>query len=488
MRSWQAKRVCLGMEVPVRGRMILLIWADRKTIRGMRSTKSKYRRVVWGMVLATAGPIGLAWVPGYRPQDLLARYWVAGFEQLPDAEVLPRLRQIARLGEDQIPAVTGALASRRRAHSIAARTVISEQLANWKLLSARQSTPYVHRLAVELARVVPELSDRNREFAAEVAQRLLDWPIQQDGGATVEMFVCCERILRAGSSTAKGLRRVPVKADGESMPDPSVAFSGDSDGFSNGDPRVVVVPAEELPPLVPLTEGVEADGQDFGDGSSNDGTSGRVVTSSSGAMSQSPAVAGRRKSGFRLADDNASDAADGGDQSPGGDEAMSDLPGEAVSPADDIAASSDEENRGDSGDEGSSPALEAPRKPEPSARDLIAQMRSENLTIASAAIRALRDRGFRDRDFELALRLTDPDSRVRLELIEQLPDIAGIDPVPWLLWLSEDESPLVRRSITALMATSSDPRLRARLRAMEVEDSDPEVIRLTREAKSRSQR
>jgi len=46
----------------------------------------------------------------------------------------------------------------------------------------------------------------------------------------------------------------------------------------------------------------------------------------------------------------------------------------------------------------------------------------------------------------------------------------------------------VRRSITALMATSSDPRLRARLRAMEVEDSDPEVIRLTREAKSRSQR
>ena len=171
-----------------------------------------------------------------------------------------------------------------------------------------------------------------------------------------------------------------------------------------------------------------------------------------------------------------------------GDEALSDAESEAASPADPMAASSDEENRGDSGDEESSLALEGPGKPEPSARDLIAQMRSENLTIASAAVRALRDRGFRDRDFELALRLTDPDSRVRLELIEQLPDITGIDPVPWLLWLSEDESPVVRRSITALMATSSDPRLRARLRAMEVEDSDPEVIRLAREAKSRSQR
>jgi len=454
----------------------------------MRLTKLKHRRFVWGVLLASAGPIGLAWLPGYRPQDLLARYWVAGLEQLPDAEVLPRLRQIARLGEDQMPVVTKSLASRRRAQSIAARTVISEQLASWKLLSARQSTPYVHRLAVELARVVPELSVRNREFAAEVAQRLLDWPIQQEGGATVEMFVCCERILRAGSSTAKDLRRVPLGADSEFTADPSIAFSGDSDGLSNGEPRVVVVPAEELPPLVPLTEIAGADGQDVADGSLSDGTSRRAVTSSLGLISGAPAAAVRRKSGFRLADGNASDLADKSSDSPSGEEAMSDHPVDGASAADDIAATSDDENRGDVGDGDSSPALEAPEKPEPSVRDLIAQMRSENLTIASAAVRALRDRGFRDRDFELALRLTDPDSRVRLELIEQLPDITGIDPVPWLLWLSEDESPLVRRSITALMATSSDPRLRARLRAMEVEDSDPEVIRLTREAKSRSQR
>lgn len=448
-------------------RMLLSIFGEAKTIRGMRWSFLKLRPYVVGFTLVGIAPLAVAFVPGYRPQDFLGHYWVAGLEHLPDAEVLPRLRQIASLSDDQIPVVVQSLASQRRAQTSAARTVITEQLGQWKLLPIAKSSRRVRRLAVELSAAVPELSDRNREFAAEVAQRLLDWPIEHDAGATVEMFVCCERILRAAPVASRSLRRDRMaaksaerwNADGRAADGSGLDVGNSAEGE-----LPTVVPAESSPPLVPLTNDEALQWK------------APQVAAISGA--------GRRKGGFRLSDS---------DESTSSVEESSSLDG-----AEDVGSDADSERsdsmrrEGDGSDvdatSASQPALEAPETETPesnvSDRALMVQLRAEDLKLASAAVRQLRGRGFRDREFGLALRLTDPDQRVRLDLIEQLPDLVGIDPVPWLIWLSEDESPEVRRAVVAVMATSAEPRLRARLRTMEVEDADADVVRLARQAKS----
>jgi len=116
-------------------------------------------------------------------------------------------------------------------------------------------------------------------------------------------------------------------------------------------------------------------------------------------------------------------------------------------------------------------------------RALMDYVRHADLMASSEAIRELRQRGFLEREFELTLKLTDPDPTVRRRLVERLPDIPDFDPAPWLIWLSMDSSPSVRQAATALMATSADPRLGNRLRAMELEDDDAYVVRTARQAR-----
>jgi hypothetical protein len=58
--------------------------------------------------------------------------------------------------------------------------------------------------------------------------------------------------------------------------------------------------------------------------------------------------------------------------------------------------------------------------------------------------------------------------------------MAAVDPRPWLVWLTADEDPLVRKAAVAVIATSNDPRLRAQLQQREQIESDPEVLRLVR--------
>jgi HEAT repeat protein len=105
-------------------------------------------------------------------------------------------------------------------------------------------------------------------------------------------------------------------------------------------------------------------------------------------------------------------------------------------------------------------------------RAVLRELRSGDPDSTAKAERELRRRGVTGRLLELARRAADPDPRVRQELAETLPELAGIDARPWLMELSYDENPKVRAAAVTLMATSGDLELLRRVRQVSLDDPD----------------
>ncbi|MFO0948838.1 MAG: HEAT repeat domain-containing protein [Planctomycetota bacterium] len=95
--------------------------------------------------------------------------------------------------------------------------------------------------------------------------------------------------------------------------------------------------------------------------------------------------------------------------------------------------------------------------------------------VVAATTRLLQACGVGESRLSLARLLKDPDPRQRATVAGSLAKMPEINPVPLLLTLSEDSSPLVRISAVRVALESSDPRLRTRLLVMSETDSDAEV-------------
>jgi HEAT repeat protein len=97
---------------------------------------------------------------------------------------------------------------------------------------------------------------------------------------------------------------------------------------------------------------------------------------------------------------------------------------------------------------------------------------------AAEARAELKRRGFADREVALARQLSDPDPHVRRRLVRLLPEIAGLDAVPWLVELSRDADADVRWTALTLLATTQDPALLRRVGELVRGDPDPRIQRL----------
>lgn len=106
-----------------------------------------------------------------------------------------------------------------------------------------------------------------------------------------------------------------------------------------------------------------------------------------------------------------------------------------------------------------------------SAWALLGDLQSPGTPQASAAAAELHRRGFSLREIEIGKHLTSPDAAERMKYTEQLPS-SGIAVKPWLLYLSSDPDAEVRRAAVAIMATSNDPELKAKLRELAITDAD----------------
>jgi len=121
------------------------------------------------------------------------------------------------------------------------------------------------------------------------------------------------------------------------------------------------------------------------------------------------------------------------------------------------------------------PSLPVVVRPDPTRGDawsLFAALHDENSQVAE---QELRRRGFTPPEIDLGRHLCSSDVEERRHYASQLPALGGIDVRPWLLHLSRDEDGDVRLTVAAIMATSNDPELQARVRAMSIDDRDQRV-------------
>jgi hypothetical protein len=115
-----------------------------------------------------------------------------------------------------------------------------------------------------------------------------------------------------------------------------------------------------------------------------------------------------------------------------------------------------------------------------STRSVITWLQSVQPKLRDVARSELIRRGFGETELALAVRMADPDIRIRLALLNELAHRPDVDPRPWLLWMAEDAERDVRlRAVTAL-ATMRDEGIREKLQARLRHEADPAVVALLR--------
>ncbi|MGB7347622.1 MAG: HEAT repeat domain-containing protein [Pirellulaceae bacterium] len=88
----------------------------------------------------------------------------------------------------------------------------------------------------------------------------------------------------------------------------------------------------------------------------------------------------------------------------------------------------------------------------------------------------LKQRGFSDRELDVAIAIANSDAGYRIELIRQLAAQQTIDPRPWLLLLLKDSDREVRTSAVSALARMLDPQVRKELRLHLIDERDQKIV------------
>jgi hypothetical protein len=144
--------------------------------------------------------LALAWLYGQRTA-WLADQWRRELATSSDEQLLPRLRQAADLGEPGVTVLAEALCSSRQTLAEAAADVLDEELHRWAALPLAETIGRRVALAEALADRVDQAEPDGRTRAADVAERLLQWPADARVPAG-RVTLACERVLRARPVTS----------------------------------------------------------------------------------------------------------------------------------------------------------------------------------------------------------------------------------------------------------------------------------------------
>jgi hypothetical protein len=413
----------------------------------------------------TAGLLVL--LVGLRGQyaRLAAALWLGQLKTVPDDRARILLRQVAELGEPGIPVLVEALGSERESVAQAGKQALAEELDRWQMLRASASSPKLAVLADALAERVERFGPTARNDAADLATRILLWPLDCRAVDRRQVIASCERVFQA--TTVRG----GVLLDGSLALRPA--------------PRVEPADARIRPQRPTAADDPVEPGRWLGDLSRLPG-GGLPIDSlpQAGAPPQQAATAllgdARAKIPRRLAPPPAARPL-GAWQQPDGHSAVGQQPG--------------------TGPDSTAPSKQSPPEPHPS-RTLSATERedatrrgpsgnfSEMETVqlmqwldcreewkATEARAELMRRGFTEVHLGLARRLFDPDPEVRKRLARLLPAMQSVDAAPWLLWLSRDRDPEVRLVAIGLLATSGDAELLEQIEQTARADPDPQIQR-----------
>ncbi|HND53499.1 MAG TPA: hypothetical protein PLV92_13915, partial [Pirellulaceae bacterium] len=151
---------------------------------------------------AVVAPLIVRWArdSGFDPNEARLSLKMASDEQL--TELLPRL--VSRDDAAQIEFLAGLIGDERPALRLAARETLASRFERWGTLPPQQATPLVAQLARQLAAMGDSLPDDSRPYAADLATRLMLWPVPADSPLDDQIVADCQQALRAiGPTDAK---------------------------------------------------------------------------------------------------------------------------------------------------------------------------------------------------------------------------------------------------------------------------------------------
>ena len=396
---------------------------------------------------------------GLQPCVLLARHWQRELAGLPDRQVPVHLQRVAQLGDAGTAVLVESLADPRPSVSRAAQMTIFEQMERWQLVPTRQSSQYVETLVATLARKVWQLSPRQRRVAADLATKVLLWPLDESAVNRDRLVTDCETVLKAARSHFRGPDALAMATAAETIPArPGISrwnspHEGGQPGFANPleldlpEPlpggripiEVVTVPA-----LPPQSSERNVQSPDDPPALFQAPASAVDISTASEPGRFSRPLAGK----IRRPQSERADASDGGHPS-----ATRSL---------------------GAPDDGNEYRASHEALPELGELELMQMLHSPNVFDARAASAELERRSFNASQIELGRRLTDPDVTARLSLVEALPHL-NVDAYPWLFQLIRDHDPRVRTAAATILSTGDDPHVIKRLQWMELDERDESV-------------
>ncbi|HTN76065.1 MAG TPA: hypothetical protein VL096_12490, partial [Pirellulaceae bacterium] len=188
-----------------------------------------------------------------RPQQYLIARLEAELPTTPTEELGIKLRQLAAFGEDGVPSLVRALKQPQREIADEARGVISEELDQWQILSHREASRRLAKLAQALATDIETSDDNTRRICGDFATRLLLWPVDTRAVDQQQLITDCERVLvsvrggrygEAGQVRLAGAAFVPRAIDSQTtgglspLDDSLVIPGGDLPHDAVGVPRL----------------------------------------------------------------------------------------------------------------------------------------------------------------------------------------------------------------------------------------------------------
>lgn len=428
------------------------------------------------MLLAIlAGVLAFPVVLFLRPARFLATQWQDELKTLPDEQLPLRLNQLAGLGEEGLVVVVKALDEPRATLAAAASRILDQQLDRWQTLRLGESSQRVAALARVLAENSLVSGAEARQASAGLATRILLWPVDRTRVDGAQLVADCESVLRI------------ARADRSTQANPTQATPTQSTPTQSTPTRAT--PTRATPTQATSEDVAATPRRDYDAGLSRIETAtatllgGDLPIAIADATSlprltteQGPVLSPRKPRLFVPRTPAALRTVPTVSQ-PKATPATSDQ-----TSAEQNATDSAQQSRADLEERGSLISVPAAAPPLTALTDLevMRALQHADGVRTIAAGHELARRGFRAVHVDLARKLFDPDPRERAKLIDALPRIAGIDARPWLIVLSRDEEPAVRRQVIGLFATSGDPALLKQLQEIERVESDPEIRQLVR--------
>ena len=414
----------------------------------------------------TAGLLVLMVATRAQYPRLAAEHWRRQLDTVPDDQAGILLRQVAELGEPGIPVMVEALGSRRESVARAGKRTLLEQLDGWQILRAGSSSPKLATLADALAERVERFGPTARNDAADLAARILHWPLDSHAVDRRRVIAACERVFRAAAVRGGVAPRTGLSV-GHLPP------VGRPDTLRPGLPWAHRQPSAQEPAdfgtsLVDLSR-LPGGGLPIESFSQPAAPQRAGTTLLGDTPAQRPRRLpvprfARRLDGWGQLDRSA--VAPGGSTATPDPESAADRPPPVPNTGRAMSLSE--------------PADACPGSPpgsfwETETIRLMQWLESRDQPTAAAARAELIRRGFTEVHLELARRLFDPDPRLRKELARLLPGVQSVDAVPWLWWLSRDPDPEVRLVAIGLIATTGDATLLEQLEQAAREDPDPRI-------------